>query len=433
MENNNKITWIRGLWSLSPLLFFVIFYISSSIIANDFYSTPIAITFLLTLIFALFTLNGKKLNERLDIVCKGAGDQNIMLMIYIFILAGAFASGAKYIGSIDATVNLALSVLPGNFLLAGMFIASCFLSLSMGTSVGTIAALVPIAFSLAQHTTVSASLMIGLIVGGSYFGDNLSFISDTTIMATRTQGCQMKDKFKTNFRIVSPAAILSLIIYLWLGKDIIVDMPKQLTNIWLVLPYIIVLCSAIAGVNVLVVLLLGILSNFLIGFSQGCLEIHPFMSAMSDGILNLSELIIVSLMAGGLTAILRYNGGLDYVVNRLFVNINTHRKGEFSIGGLAFFANLCTANNTISILAVGSIAKEIANKCGIDAKKSASLLDTFSCFAQSIIPYGAQLLIASCLAGLGTMEIIPFLFYPFIMIVCVFISIMVGPYTFKNQ
>ena len=429
----NKMTWKRGLWSLSPLLFFVIFYISSSVIANDFYSTPITITFLLTLIFALFTLKGKKMNEKLEIVCKGAGDQNIMLMICIFILAGAFAAGAKYIGSIDATVNLALSILPGNFLLAGMFVASCFLSLSMGTSVGTIAALVPIAYSLAQHTSVSTPLMIGLIVGGSYFGDNLSFISDTTIMATRTQGCQMKDKFKTNFIIVFPAAIISLFIYLFIGKDITVDIPEQQTNIWLVLPYIIVLCSAIAGINVLAVLLLGILANLTIGLSQGCLEIHPWMSAMSEGILNLSELIIVTLMAGSLTAILRHNGGLDFVINRLFININTRRKGELSIGGLAFFANLCTANNTIAILAVGSIVKEIAAKCGIDARKSASLLDTFSCFAQSIIPYGAQLLIASNLAKLGTVEIIPFLFYPFIMIICVFISIITGLNSSKNQ
>lgn len=412
--------------SLSPLLFFVFFYLGSSLLAGDFYATPIIVTFMLTLLVAIFTLKGKKLKERIEIISEGAGERNIMLMIWIFILAGSFAAGAKYIGSIDATVNLALSILPSNYLLAGFFIAACFLSLSMGTSVGTIAALTPIAAGLAPHTSIPLAVMVGIVVGGAYFGDNLSFISDTTIMATRTQGCLMKDKFRTNLRIVLPAAILSLCIYVLMGKDIQVDLPSKETNMLLVVPYLVVLVTAIIGVDVLIVLLLGIASTLLIGVFEGCLNLHEWMNAMSGGVLGLGELIIVTLMAGGLMAILRHNGGLDLIVNHMFGNVHSRTKGEFSIGGIVFLANLCTANNTIAILTVGSIAREIAQKCGVDPRKSASLLDTFSCLAQSIIPYGAQLLIASNLAGIGAPEIIPFLFYPFLMALCVIVSIIIG-------
>lgn len=426
--NPKKMNWRQGLWSLSPLLFFALFYVGSSLVAGDFYATPIIITFLLTLIFALCTLRDKSIREKVDIVSEGAGEKNIMLMIWIFVLAGAFAAGAKYIGAIDATVNLALSVLPGNFLLAGTFIASCFLSISMGTSVGTIAALVPIAAGLAPHIGVSLPMMVGLVVGGAYFGDNLSFISDTTIMATRTQGCLMKDKFKVNLRIVLPAALLCIALYVVLGtgKVSAEDMPKSSTNLWLVLPYLIVLATAIAGVDVMLVLLLGIVCTAAIGLTQGCFDFHLWMKAMSEGVLGLSELVIVTLMAGGLMAILRHNGGLDYIVNQMFAGVKTRRKGEFSIAGVVFLANLCTANNTISILTVGSIAREITQKCGIDPRKSASLLDTFSCLSQSVIPYGAQLLIASNLANIGTIEIIPFLFYPFLMAIFAMGSIITG-------
>lgn len=421
-------SWVEGLVSLSPLLFFVVFYLGSSLIAGDFYATPIIVTFLLTLLIAVLTLKGRSIKERVEIISEGAGERNIMLMIWIFILAGAFAAGAKYIGAIDATVNLALSVLPGNFVLAGTFIASCFLSLSMGTSVGTIAALTPIAAELAPHIGIPLPMMVGLVVGGAYFGDNLSFISDTTIMATRTQGCLMKDKFKMNFRIVLPAAILCVCLYIFKGMGLSADMnlDAQDLNLWLVVPYLTVLGTAIAGVDVLFVLLLGILSTAIVGLMEGCLDLHLWMKAMSDGVLGLSELIIVTLMAGGLMAILRHNGGLNYIVNHMFAGVKTRRKGEFSIAGVVFLANLCTANNTISILTVGSIAKEIATKCSIDPRKSASLLDTFSCLSQSIIPYGAQLLIASNLASIGTIEIIPFLFYPFLMAICAIISIVIG-------
>lgn len=429
-RKQTKNAWLRGLTSLSPLLFFVLFYVGSSLVAGDFYATPIIVTFLLTLLVALLTLSGVSMKQRMEIISEGAGERNIMLMIWIFILAGAFTAGAKYIGAIDATVNLALSVLPGNYLLVGLFAAACFLSLSMGTSVGTIAALIPIATGLADHTSITLPMMVGIVVGGAYFGDNLSFISDTTIMATRTQGCLMKDKFRTNFRIVLPAAIICIVIYAFMGMNIQVDLPDQESNLWLVLPYLVVLVTAIMGVDVLVVLLLGIISTMVVGVLLSVLDIHAWMQAMSDGVLGLGELIIVTIMAGGLMAILRQNGGLDFIVNHMFGAVKTRRKGEASIAGIVFLANLCTANNTIAILTVGSIAREIAQKCGIDPRKSASLLDTFSCLAQSIIPYGAQLLIASNLASIGAMEIIPYLFYPIFMALCVIASIVMG---YPNQ
>lgn len=426
MNQSRNINWQKGLISLSPLLFFVFFYIGSSLIAGDFYATPIIVTFLLTLFIAILTLQGKTFKERMETISIGAGEKNIALMIWIFILAGAFTAGAKYIGSIDATVNLTLSILPGNFILAGIFLASCFLSLSMGTSVGTITALTPIAAGLSSHISISLPIIVGIVVGGAYFGDNLSFISDTTIMATRTQGCQMKDKFRMNFLIVMPAALVCLVIYFIMGSQVQASIPSESTNFWLVLPYLIVLLTAIIGIDVLLVLFLGIISTLIIGLCQGCLDLHEWMNALSNGILGLGELIIVTLMAGGLMEILRQNGGLNFIVNQMFGKVNTRKKGELSIAGIVFFSNLCTANNTIAILTVGSIAKEIAQKCGIDPRKSASLLDTFSCLAQSIIPYGAQLLIASSLAGIGAFKIIPYLFYPYLMAVCVFTSIIIG-------
>lgn len=425
MQNTPKTGPTAGVWKLSPLLFFAAFYLTSSIVAQDFYATPIIVTFLLTLLYATFTLKGT-IQDKVKVITEGAGEANIQLMICIFILAGAFSASAKYIGAIDATVNLALSLLPQNCLLAGMFLASCFLSLSMGTSVGTIAALTPIATGISDHTSVSLPFVVAIVVGGAYFGDNLSFISDTTIMATRTQGCRMKDKFRTNLRIVLPAALACVCIYLLHGKDLVTKMPSGQSDILLVLPYLLVLATAIMGVDVMLVLLLGIVSTLMVGMMQSGFTFFEWMNSMSSGALNMGELIIVTLMAGGLMAILRKNGGLDYVVNHLFGKVHTRRKGETSIALTVFLANLCTANNTIAILAVGSIAKDIAAKCGIDARKAASLLDTFSCLAQSIIPYGAQLLIASSLAGIGTFQIIPHLYYPFLMALCAIGSIIIG-------
>lgn len=423
LHTPRQIGWAQGLLALSPLAFFCIFYLTGGLLTGDFYATSITASFLLTCVFALLVTRGAKLQERIELLSKGAGQSNIMLMVWIFVLAGAFAVMAKQMGAIDATVNLALYLLPGHMILAGIFLASCFLSLSMGTSVGTIAALVPIAQGIALQTDIPLPEMVGLVVGGAYFGDNLSFISDTTIMATRTQGCRMKDKFVVNSKIVIPAALVVLFIYILMGTDIQATHEVASLNIWLVLPYLIVLVTALLGINVIVVLLIGMLACTVIGLGMGQTDVYQIADQIGTGIMNMAELIIVTLLAGGLMELVRYNGGIDFIVGRIFSRIHSKRVGEFSIAALVFLTNLCTANNTIAILTVGPIAREIAVKCEVDPRKSASLLDTFSCLAQSLIPYGAQLLIASGLAAINPIDIIPYLYYPFIMGVFAILSI----------
>ncbi len=410
-----SVTWCQGLLALSPLAFFCVFYLVSGILAGDFYATPITVAFMLTCIYAVATTRRGNMEQRISLLSKGAGQSSIMLMIWIFILAGAFAASAKQLGAIDATVNLAMNLLPGNMLLAGVFLAACFISLSMGTSVGTIAALVPIAHGIAGQANVSLPLMVGIVVGGAYFGDNLSFISDTTIMATRTQGCRMRDKFLVNFKIVVPAAIITLIAYVWLGWDLQVPSAERPVNVWLVLPYLTVLVTALLGINVMIVLLLGLLMVAGIALCGQFLSPFDLIGAMGSGVMGMAELIIVTLLAGGLMELVRFNGGIDFIVGRMLSHVRSKRMAEFCIGMLVFLTNLCTANNTIAILTVGPIAKEIADRCDVDPRRSASLLDTFSCLAQSIIPYGAQLLIASGLALMNPIDIIPYLYYPFVM------------------
>lgn len=408
------IGWKQGLLALSPLLFFCIFYLASGLLNGDFYATPITVAFMLTCIYAVLTTRHATIEQRVTLLSQGAGQSNIMLMVWIFILAGTFAATAKNIGAIDATVNLTLNLLPSNMLLAGIFLAACFLSLSMGTSVGTIAALVPIAQGIAQETGVSLAMMVGIVVGGAYFGDNLSFISDTTIMATRTQGCRMKDKFLVNSKIVMPAAVIVLIVYIFSGIDAHVQQSTHEVNLWLVLPYLIVLATALMGINVMKVLIIGLAATLGIGiFGQNTAQ--ELIGAMGEGVMGMAELIIVTLMAGAMMELVRHNGGIEFLVDRITRNIRSTRLAEASIASITFLTNLCTANNTISILTVGPIAREIATRCDVDPRKSASLLDTFSCLSQSLIPYGAQMLIASGLVGINPISIIPYLYYPFVM------------------
>lgn len=342
----------------------------------------------------------------------GASDKNIMLMIWIFILAGAFAQSAKAMGAIEATVNLALHILPDNLLLAGIFIAACFISLAVGTSVGTIVALTPVAVGIAEKTGVELPFMVAIVVGGAFFGDNLSFISDTTIAATKTQGCRMKDKFKVNSMIVVPAAVLVLLFYIIEGVQ--VQAPAQIAEIeWVkVIPYIAVLGTALAGINVMLVLLLGIGITGLIGLCTSGFDLFGYFGAMGTGITGMGELIVITLLAGGMLEMIRYNGGIAYIIERLTRHVSSKRFAELSIAGLVCLANLCTANNTIAIITTGPIARNIAERFHIDRRKSASILDTFSCFIQGIIPYGAQMLIAAELADLSPLAIIRYLYYP---------------------
>ena len=408
MRISNK----QGLLALSPLLVFIVLYLVTSIIARDFYKVPITVAFMISSIYAVATSWNFPLPKRIDMFSKGAGTSNMMMMLWIFVLAGAFANSAKVMGSIDATVNLTLMVLPGSMIMAGLFLAACFISLSIGTSVGTIVALVPIAAGLAGSTGVSIPMMTAVVVGGAFFGDNLSFISDTTIVATSTQGCRMSDKFRVNFFIVMPAALLIFVIYIFAGSG--VQSPTEIPAVEFtkVIPYLVVLICAIFGMNVMAVLTIGIILTGLIGMVNGTYDLYGWFGSMGDGIIGMSELIIVTMLAGGLLEIVKANGGIDYIISRMSTHIKSKRGAELSIAGLVAVTDICTANNTVAIITVGGIAKQIGDKFGVDNRKCASILDTFSCCMQGLIPYGAQMLMAAGLAQLNPIQIIPYLYYP---------------------
>lgn len=414
---------MKGLAALSPLLVFLCIYLVSSVIAQDFYRIPISAAFLVASVYAVAITRGKPLEERINTFSKGAGDKNVLLMIWIFVLAGAFAATAKEIGAIDATVNLALRILPGKMLYAGLFLAACFISMSIGTSVGTIVALVPVAAGIAQELAAggaeglaaSVPFITAIIVGGAFFGDNLSFISDTTIAATRTQGCSMADKFRMNIRIAGPAALIVAVLYIFMGKSG-GAIPESAPIDWvLLIPYILVIVLAISGINVSLVLTIGLIVNAVIGFTGGELTWSGYLESIGSGISGMGDLIIVTMMAGGMLELIKSNGGLDYIVGKLTKKINGRKGAEFSIAALVSLANICTANNTIAIITTGGIAKDITGRFGIDPRRSASILDTFSCLVQGFLPYGAQLLMASGLAGVTSISIMGYLYYPFVL------------------
>ena len=401
----------KGLLALSPLAVFIVLYLVTSIIARDFYKVPITVAFMVTSIYAIAVTRGK-LRRRINVFSRGAGSPEMMLMLWIFVLAGAFANSAKVMGSIDATVNLTLSVLPSQMLLAGLFLAACFISLSIGTSVGTIVALTPIAAGVATQTGSSVALMTAVVVGGSFFGDNLSFISDTTIIATQTQGCKLSDKFRVNSFIVIPAALVILAVYVFMGQGMTAPTAVPSVEPLKVLPYLVVLLTAVFGLNVMAVLALGILLTGIIGLTSGAFDIYGWLQAMGDGIIGMGELIIITLMAGGLLEVIKHNGGIDFIIRQQTRHIRSKRGAELTIGALVGIVDICTANNTVAIITVGGIARKIGEKYGIDPRKCASLLDTFSCFTQGLLPYGAQLLMAAGLASLNPVSIVPYLYYP---------------------
>ncbi len=414
----------KGFIALSPLMVFIVLYLVTSIIARDFYKVPITVAFMISSIFAVAISGNQPLQKRIETFSRGAGTGNLMLMLWIFVMAGAFANSAKLMGSIDATVNLTLTLLPAELLLAGLFLAACFISLSIGTSVGTIVALVPIAAGIAQSTGTPNAMMTAVVVGGAFFGDNLSFISDTTIAATQTQGCRLSDKFRVNFYIAAPAALIILGIYSLLGTSM--QSPSNIPQIELlkVVPYLVVLITAIFGMNVMAVLTLGLILTGIIGMLNGSYDVYGWFKAMGDGILGMGELIIITMMAGGLLEIVRKNGGIDFIIQKLTAHVSSKRGAEFSIAALVTLTNICTANNTVAIITVGGIAKQIGDRFGVDNRKCASLLDTFSCFTQGIIPYGAQLLMAAGLAHLNPIDIIPFLYYPMALGISALLAIM---------
>ena len=405
----------KGILALSPLIVFVVIYLATSIIARDFYKVPLTVAFMLASIYAIAISGGLPLTKRIFHYSRGASTENLILMLWIFVMAGAFANSAKEMGCIDATVNLTLSLLPGNMILAGLFVASCFISLSIGTSVGTIVALCPIAAGLAASTGISTAVLVGVVVGGSFFGDNLSFISDTTIIATSTQGCKLSDKFRVNLFIALPAAIIILIVYLVIGAG--VNSPTNVPEVEYlkVAPYLVVLITAIFGMNVMAVLATGLLCTGVFGIIYGCYDLFGWFSSLGTGITNMGELIIITMMAGGLLEIIRLNGGIDYIIGKLTAHVRNKRGAELSIAALVSLVGVCTANNTVAILTVGDISKKIGDKYGLDNRKCASILDTFSCSVQGLIPYGAQVLMGAGLAAVNPIEIIPCLYYPMLL------------------
>lgn len=421
MERTINRLKMNGWLALSPLAVFLVTYLASSLVAHDFYKVPIASAFLIASVYAMLITKGA-VAERINIFSSGAGNKNVLLMIWIFVMAGAFATTAKAIGSVEATVNLTLTVLPGKWLLAGLFLASCFISMSIGTSVGTVVALVPIASGLAEQSGLSLAMLTGLIVGGAFFGDNLSFISDTTIASTTSQGCSMSDKFKANIWICGPAALIVTVIYIIIGLNH--GATPEIGEIEYVklIPYLSVIVLALCGLNVLLVLGIGLLLSAAIGFVNGMTWLG-FLGSVVDGIAGMGELIIVTMLSGGMLELIRHNGGIDFIIKGLTKGIKGKRGAEFSIAGLVGLSNFCTANNTIAILTTGDIARDITKKFGLDPRKSASLLDTFSCVVQGIIPYGAQLLMASGFAGISAAAIIPCLYYPFVLCVVACFSI----------
>lgn len=415
---DKTIGYREGLLSLSPLLVFLLTYFVLSLLAGDFYAVPITVAFLIACGFSLLTMRGLAVGERFQVLVEGASRPGLMTMIWIFILAGAFAATAKQAGAIDATVSMAVRMLPAGMILCGVFLAACFISLSVGTSVGTIAALTPIAGGMAQQAGYPLPLTVAIVVGGAFFGDNLSFISDTTIMATRTQGCELRDKFRSNVRIAVPAAMVCILLYLFIGNShqaSVAPVAASGVNYLLVLPYIYILLAALCGMDVMLVLATGTLMSGVLGMLLGRFDLFGWFHAMSDGVMGMGELIVVTLLAGGLVESMRRTGGITFAMQRLSRHIGGTRGAEFCIAVLVVFADVCTANNTIAILTVGPLAREISTRFHVDARRSASILDTFSCFAQGLIPYGAQMLIAAGLAKVNPLQIMPYLYYPYIL------------------
>ena len=417
----------RGLIALSPIVVLLAAYLAMALASGDFYRISISVAFVVAAVYAVAALRGisRSLQERIAVFSEGASDRNILYMIWIFILAGIFASTAKAMGAVDATVHFTMRFVPVEFLPAGIFVAACFVSLSVGTSVGTIVALTPVVTGLATQLGADTAQMVAIVVGGAFFGDNLSFISDTTIAATMTQGCNMKDQFRTNLLIVLPAALLSLGLYLFLGLSGAADCVEMgaAAEWYKAIPYLLVLVCAISGVNVLMVLVLGILATVVIGVACGSLTLVSFCEEAGRGVLSMGELIIITLLAGGLMQMVKQSGGFEFITRAITNRISGKRGAEAAIAGLTVLTDICTANNTIAIITVGPIARDLSERYGVASRKSASLMDTASCFAQGILPYGAQLLMASGLAHISPIEIIPHLYYPMAIGVMVVLSI----------
>lgn len=413
----------RGLLALSPVAVFLCLYLVVSLVIGDFYKMPLSVALLAASMWSVAIYSrGGSLVQRIETFSRSAGHTNILYMIWIFILAGAFASLAKEIGAIDATVNFTLRFFPSRFIVPGLFVAACFISLSIGTSVGTVVALSPLAVEMASASGASLPFYVAVVLGGAFFGDNLSFISDTTIAATRSQGCNMADKFKANLWIALPAALVTLGIYVFMSIGTPEVAVGDSADPWLILPYLVVLVAAVAGVNVTIVLTLGIVTALVMGLMYGH-DIISLFGFMGAGIDSMGELIIVTILAAGMLGVIKAAGGIQYLLRVLTSHVSGVRGAQACVAFLAGLVNLCTANNTVAIITVGSISRDIGERFGIDPRKNASLLDSSSCIVQCLIPYGAQTLLASSLAGIAPAAPFPYLYYPWALAMMVALSI----------
>lgn len=414
----------RGLLALSPVAVFLVSYVVVSAVIGDFYRMPVAVSLTLAAIWGIVIYRNHPLAKRIETFSRAAGHDNILYMIWIFVLAGAFASLARGIGAVDATVSLTLNLFPATFIVPMLFFAACFISLSIGTSVGTVVALTPLAVEIAHAAGADVPFYVAVVLGGAFFGDNLSFISDTTIAATRSQGVSMRDKFRANLRIVLPAAILTLIAYIVFGLESPRVTVPDSNAPWLIIPYLVVIVTAIAGLNVLVVLTLGIVSAIGMGLSTGYWLLEMAETA-GEGIDSMGNLIIVTLLAAGMLGLVKAAGGISYLLDILTRRIAGRRGAQGIIVLLVGLVNLCTANNTVAIITAGPLARDISDRYGIDRRKSASLLDTASCIVQCLIPYGAQTLLATSLAGISPAAPWPYLYYPWALIIALTVSILI--------
>ena len=402
--------------ALLPIGVFLLIFIGSGIITGDFYSMPAIVGFLIALIVAF--LQNKKLSfvQKLHMASKGAGDENILTMCLIFLAAGAFSGAVRASGGVESTVNLGLSILPGGMAVAGLFVIGCFISISMGTSVGTITALAPIAAGISEKTGFPMAICAAAVVCGAMFGDNLSIISDTTIAAVKTQGCDMRDKFRENFKIILPAAIITLGLFLFLGQTDEFHIEGSLDyNLLKVVPYLVVLFGAVSGVNVFVILIIGTALSMLVGLATGTFTAAKMFTHVGTGIYSMYDITVISIVVACIITLVKEYGGIEFVLNFIKSRISDAKGGELGIASLALLVDLCTANNTVAIVMAGPIAKDISEEFGVTPRRSASLLDMFSSMGQGFIPYGAQLLAAASLTGLTPFDIIPYCFYPLLM------------------
>ena len=420
----------RG-WALLPFIVFIVLFAGVGIISGDFYGMPALVAFVAALFVGMLQNRKLTFDEKLSIIAKGAGDVNIITMILIFIVAGAFSGVVTAAGGVDSTVNFGLSVMPPQFMVPGLFVIGCFISLSMGTSMGTITALAPIALGVSQQTGFPLAICIGAVVCGAMFGDNLSMISDTTIAAVRTQGCEMKDKFKQNFFIVLPAAVVTMILFFIQTLGMSYNSQASYDyNFVQVIPYLVVLIWALIGFNVLLVLISGIILSMIVGVAYGEFTLLESFTAIGDGMTGLFEISIISLIVACIVSLIKENGGIDLIIDTIKKRTKGKRGAEFGIALLVLLVDLCTANNTVAIVMAGPIAKEIGDEFGVEPKRVASLLDIFASVGQGLIPYGAQLLTAAALVGLTPLNIIPNLYYPALMAVCAILFILFRPQNF---